>query len=131
VLYIGQKNTDGTYGAAVLFSSLTGDVYSRGFIGYFSASRPETVSTGTLSNTFLTASAVKVSDPFSKPQCEYISGVQVCCDEFHDYQVQEFYLAGKGFGGFYRSGTSIFSGGGYTDIFKSTIDVGLTATNLK
>jgi hypothetical protein len=44
--------------------------------------------------------------------------------------VKEYYLGGIGFAGFYRSGSSIFSGGGYITIFKSTMKVWLVDTNV-
>jgi len=130
VFVIASPNDDGTWASARLFDPRDGATYVSGFIGYFSSSRPENVYTGTISNSFIDAPAVVVDEPFYKPQCERIAGVEVCDDTHHDYDVKEYWLPGVGFGGWYRSGSSVFTGGGYYDTFQSTITVGLTDTNL-
>lgn len=130
IIYIGNAVSDG-FGAARLFDSHTGHVYENGFMGFFSGEREETVDAGTIDNAFLTAPAVVVSEPFYDPECETIAGERICDDESHDYQVREYYLPGIGFGGFHRSGTSIFSGGSFVSIHESTFDVGITDTNME
>jgi len=130
VFIIASPNDDGSWASAILFDPRNGSTYSSGFIGYFSSSRQENVYSGTISNPFINAPAVVVDEPFYKPQCERIAGVEICDDVSHNYDVKEYWLAGIGFGGWYRSGTSSSSGGGYYDTFQSTITVGLTDTNL-
>jgi len=112
-----------TSGVAILFDFNKGTIYKSGFIGYFSSNREESI--------YESGGLVVVSEPFYDPECETIAGVRICDDEYHDYKVQEYYKAGKGFYGFYRSGTSIFSGGGYVDMFQSTMEVELSSTSLK
>ena len=132
VIYIGHRygNDPGEYGAAILFDSRYGKIYEEGFIGYFSANRKKSVSEGMINNKFIKAPAVVVSERYYKPKCETVEGVRVCGDEYHDYTAREYYLPHIGFGGFYRSGTSIYSGGGYVDKFTFTMNVGLTDTNV-
>jgi PKD repeat protein len=133
-MYIAQVQ-NGSWGAAVLFDSRSGEFFgSQGFVGYFSENRNETLSTGPVTNTFNTAysgNAVIVSEPFFQPACQTIAGVQVCGTSSHDYQVKEYFFPGIGFGGFYRSGTSVFTGGGIVDIFQTTMTVWLVDTNVK
>ncbi|MCZ7356850.1 MAG: hypothetical protein O8C66_14290 [Candidatus Methanoperedens sp.] len=62
--------------------------------------------------------------------CQITAGVETCDDQSHDYIVREYYLPHIGFGGFYRSGTSVFTGGGLYDKFTSTMDMWLTDTNI-
>jgi hypothetical protein len=130
VFYIARQFEDSSWGAAVLFDPRDGSIYKDGFIGYFSSARQENVYSGSINNQFINTAAVVVSEPFFKPECEVIAGTEICDDTFHDYDVKEYWIPGVGFGGFHRSGTSIFSGGGYVDMFQSTITIGLTDTNL-
>ncbi len=133
VIYIAQIQ-NGNWGAAVLFDSRNGEFFGdQGFVGYFSEGAPEVLSTGIVTNTFnpnYSINAVIVSEPFYQPACETISGVQICGTVSHDYQVKEYYFPGIGFGGFYRSGTSVFTGGGFVDIFQTTMTVWLVDTNV-
>jgi hypothetical protein len=115
------------WGAAVLFDPRDGSVYQNGFVGYFSGSRDETVYWGTLDG----RQVVVVDEPYYDPACEYIEGIEICDEEYHDYDVREYFLPGIGFGGFYRSGSSVFSGGGYSDTFTSTMRVTLAASSLQ
>lgn len=64
------------------------------------------------------------------PESDTFGGVRICDGELHDYKVREFYLPGKGFAGWSRSGKSTYAGGGYVDIFEMVMEVGLTATNV-
>lgn len=130
VIYIGEYKSDSQFAAATLFDANEGSIYDQGFMGYFSASTEETIFSGKLDNEFINASAVVVSEEFYDPECEMIAGTEVCDDEFYNYEIREYYLPHVGFGGFYRSGTSIFSGGGYTSIHESTYHVGITGTNV-
>lgn len=133
-IFIAQVQS-GQWSAAVLFNSRTGEFLgSQGFIGYFSSSRVETLTaTPTINNPFnstYSTSGVIVSEPFIKPTCETIGGVLICGTESHDYQVREYYFQKIGFGGFYRAGTSNFTGGGITTNIRSTMNVWLVETNL-
>lgn len=133
-IFIAQIQS-GQWSAAVLFNSRTGEFLgSQGFIGYFSSSRAETLTaTPTINNPFnstYSTAGVIVSEPFIKPTCETIAGVLICGTESHDYQVREYYFQKIGFGGFYRAGTSNFTGGGITTNIRSTMNVWLVETNL-
>ena len=137
--YLGFK--DGAlYGAAEIegeecglvriFDAKTGEVHSQGFMGSFSGCRPMCVTSRSMRSPFRTARAVVVEERFYDPEADMIGGVRIADGERHHYTVREFYLPGMGFGGSSRSGTSIYAGGGYVDIFEASIEVVLTATNL-
>ena len=99
-------------------------------MGWFSSRRGGSVTAGPIRNSFLVASGVVVEELSCDPESETFGGVRICDGELHDYKVREFYLPGKGFAGWSRSGKSTYAGGGYVDIFEMAMEVGLTATNL-
>jgi hypothetical protein len=129
VIYVAQKQGTG-YGASELFNAQKGTLFKDGFVGYFSDDSKKTFISGSVTNKYWTKTCVTISEPYYKPMCETIAGVTICGDQSHDYQVKEYYIPHVGFGGFYRSGYSVFTGGGYTDTFRSTMIVALTATNM-
>jgi hypothetical protein len=128
-LYGGAELEDGTYGGVLLFDSTTGATHPRGFMGW-SPSGERSVALGNIQNSFLTTPAVVVDESALDAECEIIGGVQIRDGEVHEYRVREYYLPGKGFGGWYRKGSSIFSGGGFVDFFEIALEVGLTSTSL-
>jgi len=128
-LYGGAELEDGAYGGVLLFDSKTGATHPRGFMGW-SPSGARSVALGTIQNSFLTTPAVVVDESSFDADCETIGGVRIRDGEVHEYRVREYYLPGKGFGGWYRRGTSIYSGGGFVDFFEIALEVGLTSTSL-
>ena len=109
--------------AYMLFNSQTGTV-GTGFIGYFNSDRTTTNVSTTISNpfsSFYAGEGVQITDYYNKPFCETIAGVQICDDFSHNYTAREYYLPGIGFCGFYRQGTSTFTGGGYGTTYASTM----------
>ena len=129
-LYAAARLEGEEYGAVTIFDSKTGEVHPPGFMGWFSSRRGGSVTAGPIRNSFLVASGVVVEELSSDPESETFGGVRICDGELHDYKVREFYLPGKGFAGWSRSGKSTYAGGGYVDIFEMAMEVGLTATNL-
>jgi len=130
VLYAAAEIDAGEYGVVTIFDSKTGEVHPQGFMGSFSGRRPRSVTSRPTINPFLITRAVVVEERFFDPDADMIGGVRICDGERHHYKIRELYLPGKGFGGWSRSGTSIYAGGGYVDIFEAAIEVRLTATNL-
>ncbi len=129
VRYMTVDDTSGYY-IVPLFDSNTGYIYQSGFWGYFSSTREEFIFMGRIENDFINAEAVVVSEPLNIPDCSQVDGVQPCGDEqSHNYIVKEYYIPNIGFGGFYRSGGSVYTGGGYTDTFTSNFQLGLIYTN--
>ena len=117
----------------MIFNSLNGSVGS-GFIGYFNSSRPETSSAITINNPYSTiysGAGVQVSELYNKPFCETIAGVRICSEEEHYYDTKEYYMPGIGICGFYRSGSSTYTGGGFGSQFSSTVNIWLVETNIK
>jgi hypothetical protein len=128
-LYGGAELEDGGDGAAILFDSKTGEIHPQGFMGRFSHdARP--VAASSISNPFLSGPAVIVEEPAYGRGGETAGRVQICEGELHDYSSREFYLPGKGFGGWSFRGTSIYAGGGYVDCFETAVEVGLTSVTL-
>ena len=128
-LYAGAELADGEFGAAMLFDAKTGEIHPQGFMGSFS-NGVRSIASGTISNSFLTTPAVVVDEPCFDAGCETIGDLQICDGELHDSRVREYYLPGKGFGGWYRRGTSIYAGGGYVDVLEIAMEVGLISTSL-
>lgn len=114
----------------ILFDPDTGYIYPSGFMGYFSSTREEFVFNGRIENDFINAEAIVVSEPYYLPDCSQVDGVQPCgYEESHSYIVKEYYISGIGFGGFYRSGGSVYTSGGITDTITSNFQLGLIDTN--
>ncbi|HYS07171.1 MAG TPA: hypothetical protein VEP66_00445 [Myxococcales bacterium] len=128
-LYAGVELEGGGCAGVLVFDSKTGETHPRGFMGW-SPSGDRSVALGAINNSFLNLPAVVVDEPAVDSEWDAVGGAQIRDGELHDYQVREYYIPGKGFGGWYRRGTSIYSGGGYVDFFEIAVEVGLTSTSL-
>ena len=98
-------------------------------MGRFS-NAPSSVALASISTAFHEGFAVVVEEPSVARGCEVIGGVEISEGEVHDYRVREFYLPGKGFGGWSLRGNSIYAGGGYVAFFEIDVEVGLILASL-
>lgn len=83
----------------------------------------------TLSNDFTSMSGFAVSDVAEEGGCEYYQqeGVGTICDDYSWKMTRkEYYKSGIGPIGYYSHSESTYSGGGISDRFTNTLDIGLT-----
>jgi hypothetical protein len=136
--YVGVKDgaffaaaelEDGELGATLLFDPTSGEIHPQGFMGRFTRRAPS-VAMGTISNAFLSDPAVVVEERPSGRGGEGASPMEICEGELHESRAREYWLPGKGFGGWSLRANSIYAGGGYVDCLEVAVDVGLTSATL-
>ncbi|MDR2886472.1 MAG: Ig-like domain-containing protein [Bacteroidales bacterium] len=132
VLYGTRTQNDGSTALYTIFSAKNGT--AAGHSNFLVTSRIETASAKTIDNPYSSTyegSGVEVMEVLDDDFCEIIAGEEICDDQSHNYEFKEYYLPGIGFAGFYRYGTSMYTGGGYNDSFTGTTNIWLVDTNMK